>query len=101
MTRTLRKLLTGSMLAASLAVIGTTSTLSFATAAPAAAEETGVAARWDTALQGYVKANDAQSLIGLIFIMPLQLTLLSIATLLAQSVKFVPAFQLAPGKKTA
>jgi len=60
MTRTLRKLLTGSMLAASLAVIGTTSTLSFVTAAPAAAEETGVAARWDTALQGYVKANDAQ-----------------------------------------
>lgn len=55
MTRILRTFLTSSMLAASLVAVGTISTISLATAAPAAAQDTSVSARWDTALQGYVK----------------------------------------------
>ena len=61
MTRNLRKLLTGSMLAAGLVAMGTIGTVSTLTAAPAAAvEDSALVGRWDAALQGYVKANDAQ-----------------------------------------
>lgn len=62
MTRIIRKLLTGSMLAASLVAVGTVGTVSLVTAVPAVALETGVSARWDTALQGYVQPVDAQGI---------------------------------------
>jgi len=62
MTRIIRKLLTGSMLAASLVTVGTLGAVSLATATPVAAEEAGISQRWDAALQGYVAPLDNQGL---------------------------------------
>ncbi len=59
MTRILRKILTHSMVAASLMAVGTIGMTSLITAAPAAAQDSSVSARWDTALKGYVQPLDA------------------------------------------
>ena len=60
MTRLIRKLLANSMLATGLVALGTIGTVSLTTAVPAMAVEAGVVARWDTALQGYVKPVDSK-----------------------------------------
>ena len=62
MTRTLRNLFTGSVLAMGLVALGATTTVSLATAPAASATQAGVESAWDTALQGYVAAPDAQGL---------------------------------------
>lgn len=61
MTRTLRNLLTSSVLAVGLVALGTVTSVSLVTA-PTAAAQTDIAAQFDTVLQKYVAANDAQGL---------------------------------------